>query len=171
VTPVGDLRPFSPDRDGERLGMQTTLPKGDLTMATLAKRTSSPMAEMLDWLESNSPLNLHGVGLAPYVRVEDYLDEGTYVVRAELPGIDPEKDVEVNVENDMLTIRGERREETKEKNRREFHYGSFQRTISLPRGVDPAQITASYHDGVLEVRVPAHEEDKSSVRIPIQRAE
>ena len=48
-------------------------------MATLAKRTSSPMAEMLDWLESNSPLNLHGVGLAPYVRVEDYLDEGAYV--------------------------------------------------------------------------------------------
>ena len=108
-------------------------------MATLAKRTSSPMAEMLDWLESNSPLNLHGVGLAPYVRVEDYLDEGAYVVRAELPGVDPDKDVEVSVENDMLTIRGERREETKEKNRREFHYGSFRRTLALPRARTPTR--------------------------------
>ena len=140
-------------------------------MAQLTKRSSSPMAEMLDWLESNSPLNLHGVGLAPYVRVEDYVDEGTYVVRAELPGIDPEKDLEVNVENDMLSIRGERREETKEKNRREFHYGSFRRTLSLPRGVDPDKITASYTDGVLEVRVPAAVEETAAVRLPIQRGE
>lgn len=140
-------------------------------MATLAKRTSSPMAEMLDWLESNSPLNLHGVGLAPYVRVEDYLDEGAYVVRAELPGVDPDKDVEVSVENDMLTIRGERREETKEKNRREFHYGSFRRTLALPRGANPDLITASYTDGVLEVRVPIATEETPSVRIPVQRAE
>jgi HSP20 family molecular chaperone IbpA len=129
------------------------------------------MAEMLDWLESNSPLNLHGVGLAPYVRVEDFMEEGSYVLRAELPGIDPEKDVEIAVENDMLTIRGERREETKEKNRREFHYGSFRRTLALPRGADPDKITASYNDGVLEVRVPIPTEETPSVRIPIQRAQ
>ena len=140
-------------------------------MATLAKRTSSPMAEMLDWLESNSPFNLHGVGLAPYVRVEDYVDEGYYVLRAELPGIDPEKDVEITVENHLLSIRGERREETKEKNRREFHYGSFRRTLELPRTADPDKITASYSDGVLEVRVPMETEEGPSVKIPIQRAE
>ncbi len=140
-------------------------------MATLAKKTSSPMAEMLDWLESNSPLNLHGVGLAPYVRVEDFIDDDSYVVRAEIPGIDPEKDVEVSVENDVLVIRGERREETKEKNRREFHYGSFRRTLGLPRGVDPDKVTASYTDGVLEVRVPVASVEAPSVRIPIQRSE
>jgi HSP20 family protein len=140
-------------------------------MATVAKRGSSPMAEMLDWLEANSPLNLHGVGLAPYVRIEDFLEEGAYVVRAELPGIDPEQDVEVSVENDMLTIRGERREETKEKNRREFHYGSFLRTIALPKNADAGNITASYTDGVLEVRVPTTTEVAPSVRIPVQRSE
>lgn len=140
-------------------------------MATIAKRGSSPMAEMLDWLESNSPLNLHGVGLAPYVRVEDYMEEGSYILRAELPGIDPETDVEVSVENDMLSIRGERREETKEKNRREFHYGSFRRTLALPRGADPEKITASYSDGVLEVRVPMATEEPPTVKIPIQRSE
>jgi HSP20 family protein len=140
-------------------------------MTTVAKRGSSPMAEMLDWLESNAPLNLRGVGLAPYVRVEDFLEEGAYVLRAELPGIDPEKDIEVSIENDLLTIRGERREETKEKNRREFHYGSFRRTVSLPKGADADQITASYTDGVLEVRVPTTAEVAPSVRIPVQRAE
>jgi HSP20 family molecular chaperone IbpA len=129
------------------------------------------MAEMLEWLESNSPFNLHGVGLAPYVRVEDFVEEGAYVVRAELPGIDPDKDVEVSVENDMLIIKGERREETKEKNRREFHYGSFSRSVSLPRGAKADQITASYTNGLLEVRVPIAEETPPTVRVPIQRAE
>jgi HSP20 family molecular chaperone IbpA len=129
------------------------------------------MAEMLDWLESNTPFSISGVGLAPYVRVEDYLEGGDYVLRAELPGIDPEKDVEVSVENDMLTITGERREETKEKSRREFHYGSFRRTVSLPKGADPEKITASYTDGVLEVRVPTTAEETPSMRIPVQRAE
>jgi HSP20 family molecular chaperone IbpA len=128
------------------------------------------MAEMLDWLESNSPLNLHGVGLAPYVRVEDFVEEGAYVLRAELPGIDPEKDVEVTVEGDMLTIHGERREETKEKNHREFHYGSFRRTVSLPKGAKADEITASYDDGVLQVRVPIEHPETPSVRIPVQRA-
>lgn len=140
-------------------------------MATLAKRSSSPMAEMMDWLESNAPFNFRSFGLAPVVRVEDFVEEGAYVVRAELPGIDPEKDVEVSVDNDMLTIRGERREETKEKNHHEFHYGSFLRTVGLPKGADADKITASYTDGVLEVRVPTTGEEKPTVKIPIQRAE
>lgn len=137
-------------------------------MTTVARRPSSPMAEMLDWLEANTPLSFTGVGLAPYIRVEDYLEEGSYVLRAELPGVDPEKDVEVSVENDMLTISGERREETREKHRREFHYGSFRRSISLPRGATADQITASYTDGVLEVRVPIEGEEAKSVKIPVQ---
>lgn len=140
-------------------------------MAAITRRSSSPMAEMLDWLESNAPLNLHGVGLAPYVRVEDFMEEGAYVLRAEIPGIDPDKDIEVSVENDLLTIRGERREETKDKNRREFHYGSFRRTVSLPKGADADKITASYNDGVLEVRVPTTTEETPTMRIPVQRAE
>jgi HSP20 family molecular chaperone IbpA len=138
-------------------------------MSTIAKRTSSPMSDMLEWLESNSPFNVRGVGLAPYVRVEDFMDGDTYVLRAEIPGIDPEKDIEVTVEHDMLTISGERREETKDKNHREFHYGAFRRTVSLPSGAKADEVTARYNDGVLEVRVPVSGEVASSVRIPIQR--
>ena len=140
-------------------------------MAAITRRSSSPMAEMLDWLESNAPLNLHGVGLAPYGRVEDFMEEGAYVLRAEIPGIDPDKDIEVSVENDLLTIRGERHEESKDKNRREFHYGSFRRTVSLPKGADADKITASYTDGMLEVRVPTTTEETPAMRIPVQRTE
>lgn len=139
-------------------------------MSTVARRGSRPMAEMLDWLESNAPLNLHGVGLAPYVRIEDFMDDSDYVVRAEIPGIDPEQDVEVSVANDMLVISGERREESREKSRREFHYGSFRRSVSLPRNAQPDRITASYTDGVLEVRVPTGGEESPAKRIPVQRS-
>lgn len=139
-------------------------------MSTVARRTR-PMSEMIEWLEANSPLNVRGLGLAPYVRVEDYVEADTYVLRAELPGIDPEQDVEVTVENDLLTIAGERREETREKNLRELHYGSFRRTVSLPRGARPDEVTATYSDGVLEVRVPLSGETRPGLRIPIQRSE
>ena len=140
-------------------------------MSTLTRRTVNPMAEMLDWIESFGPVNVHGLGLAPYVRIEDFLEDGTYVVRAELPGIDPAKDVEVTVDHDLLTIKGERREETKEKNRREFPYGSCSRTISLPGGAKADEVAATYTDGVLEVRVPTGGEAPSSVHVPIQHKE
>ena len=63
----------------------------------------------------------------PPFRVEDYLQEGNYVLRAELPGLDPEKDVEVSVEGGTLTIQAERHEEHKEPHHCEFRYGSLTR--------------------------------------------
>jgi HSP20 family protein len=138
-------------------------------MSTVAKRASTPMADMLEWLESNSPFNVRGIGLAPYVRVEDFVEDDTFVLRAELPGIDPDKDVELHVEHDMLTISGERREEVKEKNHRELHYGSFRRTIPMPPGTKPDDVVASYEDGVLEVRVPMGGPEPPSTKIPVTR--
>jgi HSP20 family molecular chaperone IbpA len=141
-------------------------------MTRVAQRTTTPMADMLEWLESNSPFNIRGLGLAPYVRVEDYMDGDTYVLRAELPGVDPDKDVELRIDHDMLTITGERREESRDKNHREFHYGSFRRTIPIPAGTKPEDVTAKYADGVLEVRVPTRSEEPATpVTIPVQRAE
>lgn len=77
----------------------------------------------------------------------------------------------VTVDHDMLTIKGERREETKEKNRTEFHYGSFSRTIRLPAGAKADEVAATYTDGVLEVRVPTSGEAPSSVHVPIGHKE
>lgn len=139
-------------------------------MSTIARRTSTPMADMLEWLESNSPFNVRGLGLAPYVRVEDYVEDDSFVLRAELPGIDPDKDVELHIEHDMLTISGSRREEIKEKNHRELHYGSFRRTVPLPPGTKAEDVSASYTDGLLEVRVPLGAPEPPSIKIPVTRA-
>jgi HSP20 family protein len=93
-----------------------------------------------------------------WLRVEEFREPDALVVRAELPGIDPEKDVEVTVHDNALTIKAERRENTEDRGkhgyRSEFRYGSFARTVDLPRGARGEDVTASYHDGVLEVRVP-----------------
>jgi HSP20 family protein len=88
-------------------------------------------------------------------------DDGQLVVRAEVPGIKPEE-VEIKAEGGMLTISGKHEETSEEKEqefvRRERRYGAFTRTMPLPDGVDPREITATTHDGVLEVRIPLPEE-------------
>jgi HSP20 family protein len=99
-----------------------------------------------------------------FIRVEEFREDGTLVVRADLPGIDPEKDTEVTVSDGMLRIKAERRtrEEREEEDylRHEVHYGPLSRSLPLPAGVTEAGITAAYRDGVLEIRIPAprHEE-------------
>lgn len=129
-------------------------------MSEVARRSGGPFAEIVDWLESEVPSGLKRLGSASFVPVEDFMDDNTYVLRAQLPGIDPEKDVEITLANDILTIKGERREEQREKTRREFQYGSFVRSFSVPQGVEGKDVTATYVDGVLEVRVPIAEETK-----------
>ena len=70
--------------------------------------------------------------------------DNRYVIRAELPGLDPEKDIEVTVEGRTLTIHAERRQEDKEPNRSEFRYGSLTRPVMLPAKVDAKDVTARY---------------------------
>ncbi|MCZ7528699.1 MAG: Hsp20/alpha crystallin family protein [Acidimicrobiia bacterium] len=110
---------------------------------------------------------------APVMKVEEYVEDDTLVVKAEMPGIDPEKDVEIQVSDQMLRIRAERREEEKveEKGRyrSEFQYGSFSRSVPLPAGCSEEDVKATYRDGILEVRVPIRKEVAEARRIPIQR--
>lgn len=128
-----------------------------------------PVSELLNWFDLEPPFGLRGLGLAPYVRVEDYVEEGTYVLRAEMPGIDPEKDLEITIDGGLLTIRGERREEHQDKNLHEFHYGSFTRSVPLPAGSAADEVTATYTDGVLELRAPIDREEPQAQRVPVQR--
>ena len=90
-----------------------------------------------------------------------------YRIEAELPGVKQE-DLEVNVENRVLTLRGERREKKEEKeekyHRIESSYGSFTRSFSLPSDAEEDRIAADYEDGLLIVRVPRTELDKSGAR-------
>lgn len=79
------------------------------------------------------------------------------MVRAELPGLRPE-DVDIELSDNVLTISGERKTEEQKENEgwliRESSYGAFERSISIPEGVDPSAISANFSDGVLEVTVP-----------------
>jgi HSP20 family protein len=96
-------------------------------------------------------------GLAGF-RVEEFHEHGAYVVKAELAGLDPEKDVDISVHNGMLHIAVERREEEKTEERdyvrREIRYGSFHRDLPLPEGASESDVKATYKNGVLEIRVP-----------------
>src|SRR6202040_4322439 len=95
--------------------------------------------------------------------VDIYETEHELVVKADLPEVDP-KDLDIRVENNILTIRGERKFENKvnEDNylRIERAYGSFSRSFSLANSVKPEAIKADYHDGVLTLSLPKREEAK-----------
>ena len=89
---------------------------------------------------------------------EGRLEDGTYVIQFALPGVDP-KAVEVSVLDNFLTVKGERKANHDPTGKdyfvREVAYGAFQRSVTLPEGVDAAQVEAKYANGMLEVRVPA----------------
>jgi HSP20 family protein len=86
-----------------------------------------------------------------------------FVLRADLPGMRQE-DVSIELEENVLTLSGERKAEHEDRQegyyRIERAFGSFSRSLTLPKGVDPAAVTASFSDGVLEVRIPKPEERK-----------
>ncbi len=92
--------------------------------------------------------------------VDIFDDEDNIVLKAELPGVD-KKDITIDLENRVLTIKGERSFEDAEKKdnyyRRERVFGTFERAFTIPEDIDAEQIKASYKDGVLEVQVPKPE--------------
>jgi len=104
----------------------------------------------------------------------DFVDtEKAYEVTAELPGMD-EKNVEVKLANGVLTIKGEKKEEKEEK-KKDFHlserrYGSFQRSFTVPDGVDSEKIEATFKDGVLTVSLPkTPQAQKKETQIAIRK--
>ena len=106
----------------------------------------------------------------PSVDVKESAKEIT--VKAELPGLE-EKDIEVLLDNDTLTIRGEKKEEKEDKGKSYYHaecsYGSFRRVIPLPAGIDQKKVQAQFKNGVLNITLPRTEEAKTKgKKIPIQ---
>jgi HSP20 family protein len=139
-------------------------------MSALARRDyRGPFGEMMDLLEAPWTL-MRPVSNHP-MRVEDFVRDGKYVIRAELPGIDPDKDLEVSVAHGILTINAERRDEFTNKHRSEFHYGTFSRSVTLPAGADEEHIEAVYGHGILEVAVKLAEDtaDKTARKIPVRQ--
>jgi HSP20 family protein len=102
------------------------------------------------------------------IRLEDEIEDGHYVIRAELPGIDPAKDVDITVTDGQLTIKAERSEKKQSKGRSEFSYGSFMRSVTLPAGADEDDITASYDKGILTVSVALPDAPPAEKHIAVQ---
>ena len=126
--------------------------------------------DLADWLESP------WAGPPPFLagqvfRLEEEIRDDRYVIRAELPGLDPENDIEVTVDGRILTIRAERRQQDQGPHRSEFRYGSLARTVRLPARVDAADVAARYDRGVLEVSVPARAVKPEGTRIPVEDAD
>jgi HSP20 family molecular chaperone IbpA len=118
--------------------------------------------ELVEWFEE--PF----LTLRPYlgqpIRIEDFVAGDHYMVRAELAGIDPEKEVEVTVGGGYLTIHAERHDKTEGKHRTEFRYGSFSRSLSLPAQANADDVKASYDHGILTVSVGLKAEKKEEVK-------
>ncbi len=107
--------------------------------------------------------------------VDIYETENELVLKADLPGVN-EKDIDVRVENNMLTVRGERQFESKVKEdnylRIERTYGSFSRSFGLPNTVNTEAISAEYKNGVLTVQLPKRAESKpKQVKVNVTTAE
>jgi len=108
-------------------------------------------------------------GFLPRVDVSE--DENQVQVAVELPGVD-EKDLHVSLSHDVLTIRGEKKEEREQKGknyyRMERSYGSFERSIPLPAGVDGSKVDATFKQGVLTITLPKVASKKESKKITIK---
>jgi HSP20 family protein len=125
---------------------------------------------LVDWLESPwaGPPQFTA---AQSFRVEEVARDNRYVIRAELPGLDPERDIEVTVDGSTLTIHAKRRQEDSGPYRSEFRYGSLTRLVTLPVKVDAEDVTARYEKGVLEVSVPAPGVRPEGIRVAIEKAD
>lgn len=110
--------------------------------------------------------------LAPFPAIEMKEEDESYKVSVEVPGVKQE-DIDLSVQQDMLVIKGEKRDEFEERrddfSRSERVYGAFERRLRLPDDANPEQIAATSRDGVLTITVPRDPESKNATRhIPIK---
>jgi HSP20 family protein len=133
-------------------------------MNILTRRTVFP--DLVDWFEE--PLLALRPYLAQPIRVEQYAEDSRYLVKAELPGIDPSTDVEVTVGSGCLRIHAERSDKFEGKHRSEFRYGSFTRSLTLPANAVEDDVTASYQAGILTVSIGLKGEREVARKIEVK---
>ncbi|GAA1804930.1 Hsp20/alpha crystallin family protein [Luedemannella flava] len=119
--------------------------------------------DLFDWFEMERPKMTGHM-----IRVEDSLTDQEYHVRAELPGMDPAKDISISVEDGTLTIHAEREEREEAKGRSEFRYGVLERSVRLPGNADRDSIKATYDKGILDVSVPLRKQETVGRSISIE---
>lgn len=121
-------------------------------MSTQAPPGQLPDIDMSDWAGSSLSTLHPAAEAAQPIRTEKYTQDSRYVVRFELPGVDP-ADLEVSTEAQVLTVHAERRPVRPGSDRSEFRYGPFSSHVTLPAGTDDTDVTATCANGILEVSV------------------
>ncbi|MCX5230402.1 Hsp20/alpha crystallin family protein [Streptomyces sp. NPDC087219] len=138
------------------------------------ERRHSLFPDFNDWFNREFP-GLPGwrpATAAHSIPVEVTSGDGVYVLRAELPGMDPDDDIGITVDDNLITVSAEHSESTEDKEHSEFRYGSFRRTVRLPATIPADDVEASYADGILTIRVPMPDEETTSVRtVPVKRTD
>jgi HSP20 family protein len=162
-----NMRDLIPWGRNERSSLPSTLHGGEVNpFLTLHREMNRLFDDVFSRFETGMP-SLLGRGSWPSIEAVE--SDKDVRVSAELPGMD-EKDIEVLVDEDVLTIRGEKKAETEDKERRfsERYYGRFERVIPLPFAVEQDKIEASFNNGVLSVTLPksAKAQEKTK-RIPV----
>lgn len=115
-----------------------------------------PTRRFMDWLDSYWPDELDlKTRLEETMRVEETTQDGAYVIRVEVPGVNPETDIDINIRDHVLTIEATREDHRDKPERSEFRYGHFRRSMTLPPGTDEKSVSATYVDGILEVAIAA----------------
>ncbi|MFB6613036.1 Hsp20/alpha crystallin family protein [Streptomyces sp. NPDC085524] len=139
---------------------------------TQMERRRSLFPDLTEWFGADFPrfpMWRPALGIHP-IPIEVTSTDDAYTLRAEMPGLDPEKDVEITVDGDTLTVSAEHTESTEDKDHSEFRYGSFRRSVRLPGQIPSEGVEASYEDGILTVRVPMEPEPPAGRRsIPVKR--
>lgn len=148
-----DLRDLTPWR--------TRSPEAEHPLTAMHREMDHLFANMFD--KSRMPAVFGGSGFPLHLDVSE--DDDAVVIKADLPGLE-EKDLDVSWDDGILTIKGERKSESEEKDEKtKYHliersYGSFQRSLSLPANVDDGKIRAKFENGVLEIEAPKKPETK-----------
>ncbi len=152
--------------------MAKSLQKRMHRIPEMAREWPSPVMSPWRWIDER----FESSAGRQLIDFEEFTEDDTLVVRAELPGIDPEHDVDITVSEGTLSISAQRSEEQDRDDRRfrrrELRYGAFVRRIPIPEGTDEDSVVATYHDGILEVRVPmpAASAPEPTRHVPVTRA-
>jgi len=138
----------------------------------MATEVSVMNTSISDW--EGSPLSTvhHLAGRSWPIPTEQYPDGSSYLVRFEVPGIDPVADLAVRVEAGTLVVQAQRVDAEQLDHQSEFRYGRFARRVTLPPGADVRDVSASYRNGILTVRVgmkPEHQQAARAVNVEIQQ--
>jgi len=152
--------------------LTTWKPFGGLTPFRDFERTTKEMDRFWDSFLEGTLRKRGEDGTEWFPSLDVSETKGDFVVKAELPGIDP-KDIDISLSDGMLTIKGEKKREKEEKEA-DYHlversYGAFVRSVQLPKEVQGNKISASYKDGILKITLPKSEEaKKKEVKIKVE---